>query len=119
MAGDERPYFSARLIFVTLVDDERPKKTNTYDEGIFLLRAADQDQAFERAVAIGREHETEYLNDHGQRVRQAFVEVDEIKYVGTRLEDQEVASIGFSKRTDEAIPYDQQFDPEASNPFVA
>ena len=85
-------FFSARLLLVVLVNDGRPRKTHTWDEVVVTFRARDCDHAFGRALEIGRSHETEYLNADEQRVRWAFVAVENLDVVGRRLDGAEVAS---------------------------
>jgi hypothetical protein len=41
-------FYSARLLLVILVDDRKPRKTNTWDEIVVTFRARDLDHAFTR-----------------------------------------------------------------------
>jgi hypothetical protein len=109
-------FYSARLSFVVLVDDGQPRKTHTWDEIVVVFRARDFDHAFSRALEIGRSHETEYLNCDQQRVRWALVEVENLDFVGKRVDGAEVASRLSRRRSKKEIPFDAQFHPEESHP---
>jgi len=109
-------FYSARLLFVVLVDDGRPRKTHTWDEVVVTFRARDFDHAFARALEIGRSHETEYLNSDHRKVRWAFVRVENLDHVGKRLDGAEVASRLARRRSKTAIPFGTQFRPEDSTP---
>jgi hypothetical protein len=109
-------FYSARLSLVILVDDGKPRKTNTWDEIVITFRARDFDHAFDRALEIGRSHEAEYRNAYDQRVRWALVEVETLDRVGRRLDGAEVASRLKSRRSKKAIPFGTRFHPEKSEP---
>jgi hypothetical protein len=109
-------FYSARLLFVVLVDDGRPRKTHTWDEIVVVFRARDFIHAFSRALEIGRSHETEYLNCDQHKVRWALVEVENVDIIGKRVEGSEVASRLRRRRSKEAIPFGKQFHPEDSEP---
>jgi hypothetical protein len=108
--------YSARLLFVVVVDDRRPRKTHTWDEIVLIFRARDFDHAFSRALEIGRSHETEYLNCDQQKVRWALVEVENLDFVGKRADGAEVASRLSRRRSKRAIPFGKKFQPEKSKP---
>src|ERR1044072_2369126 len=107
-------YYSARLLFIILVDDGRPKKKNDYDESVFVFRARDFDQAFERALEIGRAQEKSYRNGTGQNVRWALVEISTLDYVGRKLDGVAVASRLHSRISSAPISYNRSFHPEKS-----
>ena len=109
-------FYSARLLFVCLVENGRPRKTHTWDESIAVFRARNFDHALVRALEIGRSHETEYLNYRQQRVRWALVKVENVDRVGKQVDGQEVASRLSRRQSKEAIPFGTQFQPEASEP---
>src|SRR5882724_10233387 len=85
-------YYSARLLFIILVDDGRPKRKNHYDESIVLFRAKDFDHAQERALEIGKTREEVYKNGKQQDVRWALIEIVNLDYIGRKLDGAEVAS---------------------------
>ena len=59
-------WFEASMRVVVLVDGEGQ---TSEDEVAHIFRAVGWDAAFERALALGRRHEAEYLNGDGARVR--------------------------------------------------
>lgn len=65
-------WFSTKLRFVILVE---ATGGDTLYEGVFLLRAPDFAEAFDRALSIGRGSQKEYRNDAGQWVQWRFMEV--------------------------------------------
>jgi len=109
-------FYSARLLFVVLVDDGPPRKKNMFDETIIVFRARDFADALNRAVKIGRSHETEYKNDKGHRVRWALVEVINLDWVGRKADGQEVASHLHYRQSKRPVPFNKKFYPEASEP---
>ena len=109
-------FYSARLLFVVLVDQARHKKTNTYDESIVVFRARDFQDAFRRALELGRSREKEYENHKRQRVRWAFKEVVNLDFVGSRVDGKEVASKLFRAQSEEPIEFEARFLPEKSKP---
>ena len=109
-------FYSARLLFVILIDDGKPRKRHDWDEIVVVFRARDFGQAFERALEIGRSQETEYLNYQQHKVRWAFAEVATLDIVGKRVDGVEVASRLFSHQSKEPIPFNTQFHPENSRP---
>ena len=112
-------FYSARLSFVILVDDKRPRKTHTWDDVVVVFRAPDFDQAFAKLLEIGRSHETEYLNSEQQKVRWALVRVEGLDLVGKRIDGTEVASQLSRRRSKKAIPFHTRFYPERSRPSVS
>jgi hypothetical protein len=109
-------FYSARLSLVILVDDGKPRKTNTWDEIVVTFRARDFDHAFARALEIGRSHEIEYRNVYKQRVRWGLVEIETLDRVGRRLDGAEVASRLKPRRSKTPIPFSRKFRPEKSDP---
>jgi len=109
-------FYSARLLIVALVDDGRPRKTHLWDESIVVFRARDFDHAFERALEIGRSHETEYLNGDQQMLRWVLVKIENVNLVGKKVDGAEVASSLNYRRSKEPIPFATVFRPEASKP---
>jgi hypothetical protein len=107
-------FYSARLLFIVLVDDGRPRKKNMFDETVIVFRARHRTDAMKRALKIGRSHETEYKNENGNRVRWALVEVVNLDWIGRKADGQEVASHLHYRRSKRPIAFDKKFHPEAS-----
>ena len=109
-------FYSARLLYIILVDDGRQRKRNDYDESVIVFRAKNFDHAFERALEIGKNKETEYRNDKGQEVRWALVEILNLDWVGRKVDGQEVASKLHVRTSENTIPANMKFYPEKSKP---
>ena len=109
-------FYSARLLYISLVADGPGKKRNHYDETVIVFRAKDHSDAFERALQIGRSHETDYLNDKQQRVRWTLTEIIAIDWVGRTVNGMEVSSCLHYRTTKSPIAPDHIFHPENSQP---
>lgn len=109
-------YFSARLLIVCLVDNGKPRKKNTCDYPFFLIQAKDHEEAFQRALKLGKEQETRYENSKGQMVRWVFVRVEEVKALPQSLDGVEVGSLLDVLVTEERIPFKHSFSPEKHRP---
>jgi hypothetical protein len=109
-------FYSARLLFVCLVENSRVKKSNLYDDSIIVFRAKDFEHAFQRALEIGKSRETTYKNSTNQTVRWSLVEIVNIDWVGKIIDGKEVASKLHYCTTREPIPLRRRFRPERSKP---
>jgi hypothetical protein len=109
-------FYSARLSFVVLVDDGRPRKTHTWDEVVVVFRARDFDHAFARALEVGQSHEAEYLNGDQRKVRWALVGIENVDLVGAQVDGAAIASRLSRRRSKAAIPFGKRFRPERSRP---
>ena len=107
-------FYSARLLYVILVADGPGRKRNHYDETVIVFRARDQAHAFERALEIGRSHETDYLNDKQQRVRWALTEIIAVDWIGRAVNGKEVSSCLHYRTSKQPIAPDHVFQPETS-----
>ena len=109
-------FYSARLLYIILVDDGRSRKRNHYDESVVVFRARDFDHAMERSLEIGRANEITYKNDKDQNVRWALVEVVNLDEVGRKVDGAEVASELHYRTSKVAISPRRRFRPEKSKP---
>ncbi|HET7625526.1 MAG TPA: DUF4288 domain-containing protein [Verrucomicrobiae bacterium] len=108
-------FYSARLLFIILVDDGRPRKKNHFDESVVVFRAKDFTDAFKRALKLGKSHETDYRNDKGQRVRWALVDILNLDWVG-KIDGKEVASKLHYRTQSKSITAQKKFHPQRSQP---
>ena len=76
--GDEMRWFSARLLFVALVDGVHPPDA-LEEESIRLLRASSSEDATRRADELGAASTHEYENEAGQTVQWTFLETIEVQ----------------------------------------
>jgi hypothetical protein len=107
-------YYCARLLVVCLVEDGKPRTRNTCDRLFVVFRARDHNHALKRALALGKQQETSYKNAKGQRVRWAFVEVQNIQRLGRSVDGQEVGSFLDERRFGHPMPFKKRFNPRAS-----
>jgi hypothetical protein len=112
------PLYCARLFIVCLVGKTRARKRNTCDYPFVLIQATDSEHAFRRALELGKEQESEYLNDKGQPVRWAFVRVEEIKELSADLDGQEIGSLVDVWHSEKALPYNKRFQPSRFRPLL-
>ncbi len=66
-------WYVATLLVRIRVEDDQPHEAYTCDEQIRVLRATNDTEAFEKAMALGRNEETSYKNGDGQSVFWEFV----------------------------------------------
>jgi hypothetical protein len=86
-------------------------------DSIFVFRAIDFQDAFHRAIQLGRESENEYLNHLGGRVRWRLKEIISLDVIRKEsLDGAEVYSESVNVPEDEDIPFEAVFDPEQSEP---
>lgn len=76
-----------KLRLIVLVEGEGAVDVN---DGVFVVRADDVEDAFRVALELGASQEQEYLNGDGNRVRWRFAEVLRIHWMGDSLEGCEV-----------------------------
>ena len=107
-------FYSARLLYVVLVDDGRSRKQQLYEESVIVFRARDLTAASKKALKIGRSNETEYLNENEEKVRWALVQVISVDYIGRKIDGEEVASRLHWRRSKMPVPFSRRFRPEAS-----
>jgi hypothetical protein len=75
-----KKWFSTKLRFVIMVE---PNGADTLNDRIFLLRAIDFEEAFQRAIAIGKLAESEYYNSESDRVIWHFMEVSSLDVISS------------------------------------
>lgn len=109
-------FYSARLLLIALVEDSKLTKRNLYNESIVVFRARDWDDAFTRALELGKQQETTYENSKGYTVRWRLVEIVNLDLVGKKVDGAEVASQLDYRRVKEPIPPATEFHPEDSEP---
>jgi len=107
-------YFSAKLLFVILVDDGKPRKRNTCDHQIVVFKARHHGHALALALAYGKTQEVRYNNLRDQTVRWAFASVQTIKKLGKSLAGQEIGSVLTDETFSQPVPFRKRFHPEKS-----
>ncbi|HWE35479.1 MAG TPA: DUF4288 domain-containing protein [Isosphaeraceae bacterium] len=110
-------YYGARLLVVCLVDDARPRKKVLCDYAFVLIRATGYEEAFEGALKLGKQREHTYKNPKGQRVRWSFIQVEEIKKLGRKLNGVEVGSLLDVWEDEAPLRFSKRFHPERVRPL--
>ena len=116
------PFFSARLHVICIVDAEghegNPPKY-TCDYPFVLFEAADDDEAFNRAISLGKQQECRYQNSSGETVRWALRAVEEIWRLPDQLDGIEIGSILDVYQSDTRFSIDTMFEPERIKPQIS
>ena len=104
---DDDLWFSAKVRLAAVLDEDR---VDSFMDCLHVFRAADWDEAFQRALALGRSHESEYRNADGERLRWRLAQVLTLDRVVGSLDGAEVFSESFAA--------DQFRDDRSSDPFA-
>ena len=113
MTGDQ--WFSAKIRLACLVD---PTGLVGYRDAIYIFQSYDFDDAFKRALGIGKSQETSYLNANQQPVKWKLKEIISLDVVGSApLESgTEVHSEPVEPLPSEQFSFEHEFDPATSKP---
>ena len=106
-------WYSSKVRLVVLMEKQGATR---YSDSVFLFRAEDFDQAFQRALELGRAQEEEYVGGEGEKVRWRLKEVVSLDVLGDELDGAEVYSEPVSLAPGEAYAFDVAFEPEKSQP---
>jgi hypothetical protein len=91
-------WYVATLIVQCKVEGH-PKRLPLVDEQIRILRAPNKETAYEKAVQLGKDEETSYLNGYGEQVLWEFVGLVDLSELEGEIQDgTEVRSRLFHKR---------------------
>ncbi|WDF56478.1 DUF4288 domain-containing protein [Mucilaginibacter sp. KACC 22063] len=72
-------WYVAKIIFRILCNDGNCQAQ--FDEQLRLISAQTKSEAFEKAIAFGRQNEDRFLNDDRQKVKWSFVNVADINEI--------------------------------------
>jgi hypothetical protein len=89
----------------------------TVNDGVFVLRADDWEDAFRRALELGYRQEQDYVNGDGERVRWRFAEVLQLHGgidPDRDLDGQEVMNELVAQEID--LAFDAELHPERTKP---
>lgn len=76
-------WYVATLIMKTVIS-ARPDDTPACDKQVRVLRASSADEAYEKAMALGRMEEHAYENTYGEIVRWEFVGLVDLDEISAR-----------------------------------
>jgi hypothetical protein len=105
-------WFSAKLRYAVLIES---KGLDGYMDSVFLFQGSEFEDAFQRAVAIGRKREQEYFNGDRQRVRWRLASIVSLDILPDFLDGAEIYSEPVPA-AGERIAFDYEFHPERSSP---
>lgn len=80
--GDPRWFYATHIVKIAVEGDPR----SVVHANTVLVQAMDAEDAHARALELGREASTEYLNPLGKRVTITFVGLSELDEIGPTLE---------------------------------
>jgi len=104
-------FYSARLLYVRLVDDGQPRRRNLCEETIILFRSPDFHRARKKALRLGQDRQSTYRNEKGQRVRWALIEVLDVDWIGDWIDGKEVSARLHYRTSREAIGFGRRYRP--------
>jgi hypothetical protein len=108
-------WFSAKIRMVALVET---KGGNHYMDSVYLFKCDyDWDKAFQKALAIGKRQEEEYINIDGEKVKWRLKEIISLDIIQKLSADgTEVYSEPVWLKENDVISFDALFHPEKSEP---
>jgi hypothetical protein len=110
-------WFSACVRLAVLVDEVG---INSYWQSVFVFRAPSREEAFVRALALGRGQEATYDNGDGEEVRWRLMKVETLDELASEdLDGAEVYSDRFDPLPDDDTPFDAEFRPEEYQPLYS
>lgn len=108
------PWFSTKMRYAVLVESTGLLH---YVDSVWLLKALDFGNAFQRALEVGLKNEKAYTNGDGKEVRWKLASIISLDWIGEEFVDgQEVYSEPVIGQEDRAVPFEYEFHPETSNP---
>src|SRR5271157_4406264 len=102
-------WFSAKLRFAVLIETEGLVR---YADSLHLFRSREFDQAFKRALEIGRNNEQSYLNGDGHKVVWKLERIVTLDIVRARSLDGAEVYSEFVSAADPNLPVEHTFSPE-------
>lgn len=107
-------WFSSKLRLVCLIEG---KGATRYQDSVYLFRADEFEEAFQRALDLGRACEESYLNPDNKRVYWRLKEIISLDIItADQLDGAEVYSEPVPLEEGVEISFDASFSPEASRP---
>ncbi|MGL5828744.1 MAG: DUF4288 domain-containing protein [Angustibacter sp.] len=107
-------WFSAMLRFVVLVEREGGTRRS---RSVVVFRALDWPEAKQRALEHGRIMERSFAGGAGQQIRWRLEAIETLDLLGDTITDgREIYSEPITLPETEAIPFEVEFRPEASQP---
>jgi len=112
-------YYGVRIVILCVTEGGIPEEGYTQDIQVYVVDAKDDNEAFSKALEIGRKEEHSYKNKYGEEVQWLFKEVEAITYIGENIEGKEVSSRMEGFYPELPIGIETKFDPEKSDPTIS
>ncbi len=107
-------WFSSKIRLVALVES---LGSDLYIDSVFIFKADDFKDAFEKAIKLGKNQEEEYINANNKRVCWRLKEIISLDLIKQEeLDGVEVYSEPIEIQTDKREPFDVVYHPEKSEP---
>jgi hypothetical protein len=111
---NEGSWFSARIRLVCLIEGTG---ATDYMDSVVTFRANGFDDAFHRALELGRREEREYLNRERERVVWRLKEITSLDEIPSQTLDGTEVHCEISEVPEsDVVPFDSKFFPERSHP---
>lgn len=109
----EMQWFSSKIRLACIIE---PKRLQRFMDSIYVFQSTDFDDAFRRAIDIGRSQEKNYLNDAKELVEWKLKEIISLDLIRPQsLDGAEVYSEPVETDATDSL-FDSAFNPEDSNP---
>lgn len=109
----EMQWFSTRIRLACIVE---PKRLQRFMDSIYVFRSTDFDDAFRKAIDIGRSQEKNYFNDAKELVEWRLKEIVSLDLIRPQsLDGAEVYSEPVEPAASDFL-FDSAFNPEDSTP---
>ena len=109
----EMQWFSTKIRLACIIE---PKGLRRFMDSIYVFRSTDFDDAFRKAINIGRSQEKSYLNDADELVEWRLKEIISLDLIKPQsLDGAEVYSEPVEPAASDSL-IDNGFHPEDSNP---
>ena len=109
----EMQWFSTRIRLACIV---KPKGLQRFMDSIYVFRSTDFDNAFRKAIDIGRSQEKTYLNDAQELVEWRLKEIISLDLIRTESIDGAEVYSEPVEPTASDLAFNNAFHPEDSNP---
>jgi hypothetical protein len=112
---DGMSWYSAKLRMIRMID---APVDDMFDDRVYTFRSTDFDAAFDRAIGIGREQESSFVNWDDQRVQWRLAEILSLNLLGSGELGAavDVHSEPAPMADSDRVQFDTVFHPERSQP---
>ena len=80
-------WYIATLIIRCRIEKKKPQKLFAFEERVCALRASSDENAYQKAVQLGRDSEHSYVGVHNQMVYWEFVGLEDLEQLDGAIRD--------------------------------